>query len=863
MAKEFEVIDIGYIGSFIEERADNDGDNLRKDVAISNIDNNVYVINPITGLLELNLNANPNLKQVTLSNPTGSVSSFVITNIGKTLKITNVTNTELCINTNNSTSNYVYNGVSFPSGSKSCQKSIYFTSHTHILWPRASDTQAILDDLTKKIPNDIGFSKKYYDIGYLNDDHLKKIETETKISMHFFKNLPVLFLFDTEFTDDVSYSSIKLSQEWDGYTVDKNNPNNLVYSDFYKVENADYANFVFLVPDQILNYLKEYFVSVSEQKTQKTDNLTKFNPTLWIESKQKEKEKYGQLVYFDFTSEQVTEENLLESLINDKLYEIDTLVTDIELVEDVSATDIFIQIIESQNKLFTINNELESVTEDNSQIDILETRLNKLYDLFENYNSKIIDIKYNINKKVFTLLESYFNFQISNNFPVYDRIIFNIDNFDSIYGNNRFIISPDDPFTEVETIYLVVKNEETNRWEILADILSSNTTQDNNINIENVSETTNFSTINFEQIDNEIFVYKRFSVSSDIKYSDVFFKTKPLFDIEKDRLNEIYIKDAPKNHLNWYKTVYIKNKKTGKETDIFNISFAHKDGLGSLDLIDSIAVNPSKIIYKKYMADCFGNQDTLIFENGKVSEYFYVIEFNRDVFKDKLDNTTLQFSFAPLSSSADQLVNTGSNFYVNQNTDKIFTIIDKSRITRYYDNITFDINEYYPLVEGTIQQSLSDNDESDIWGLVFPNKGLIILDGKTLDQSCSFNTVTASIDGDNINKVFLSMSGSLCPNESRTNHEYLYARSAELYSDQNYFCRVGQNEFNLTNNYTYSSGSNRSMFVDIINNTTKTYITTIGLYNDSKELLAVAKLSKPIIKDSGLEYIFNIKLKTN
>ena len=38
------------------------------------------------------------------------------------------------------------------------------------------------------------------------------------------------------------------------------------------------------------------------------------------------------------------------------------------------------------------------------------------------------------------------------------------------------------------------------------------------------------------------------------------------------------------------------------------------------------------------------------------------------------------------------------------------------------------------------------------------------------------------------------------------------------------------------------------------------YITTIGLYNDNDELLAVAKLSKPIAKNFTKSLLFKVKL---
>ena len=40
----------------------------------------------------------------------------------------------------------------------------------------------------------------------------------------------------------------------------------------------------------------------------------------------------------------------------------------------------------------------------------------------------------------------------------------------------------------------------------------------------------------------------------------------------------------------------------------------------------------------------------------------------------------------------------------------------------------------------------------------------------------------------------------------------------------------------------------------------KTYITSVGLYDDSNELLAVAKLSQPILKSKSREALIKVKL---
>jgi hypothetical protein len=74
-----------------------------------------------------------------------------------------------------------------------------------------------------------------------------------------------------------------------------------------------------------------------------------------------------------------------------------------------------------------------------------------------------------------------------------------------------------------------------------------------------------------------------------------------------------------------------------------------------------------------------------------------------------------------------------------------------------------------------------------------------------------------------------------------------------------YFCRANHNEFNYSANPTYLNGSKIRV------KTTSTdmpvsYITTVGLYNDKNELMAVAKLSEPLKKSSDTEFTLRTRL---
>ena len=74
-----------------------------------------------------------------------------------------------------------------------------------------------------------------------------------------------------------------------------------------------------------------------------------------------------------------------------------------------------------------------------------------------------------------------------------------------------------------------------------------------------------------------------------------------------------------------------------------------------------------------------------------------------------------------------------------------------------------------------------------------------------------------------------------------------------------YFCRVNHNEYNYSANPTYLSASK----LRVKTKTTDlpvSYITTVGLYNDNNELMAVAKLSEPLKKTPDNEFTIRVRL---
>ena len=156
------------------------------------------------------------------------------------------------------------------------------------------------------------------------------------------------------------------------------------------------------------------------------------------------------------------------------------------------------------------------------------------------------------------------------------------------------------------------------------------------------------------------------------------------------------------------------------------------------------------------------------------------------------------------------------------------------------------------------------------FGLFYPDAGVIILNpdafGSNTSHDSNGNMVgTPKLLSANINR------GEMANYEGneRCNPELLYhaisssgnfiVDTEEKVTSQYYFARAKNFEYNYTTNPSFTDGSGNLTFSSMINNPV-TYITTVGLYNDSSDLVAVAKLSQPVVKDFTKEALIRVKL---
>lgn len=354
--------------------------------------------------------------------------------------------------------------------------------------------------------------------------------------------------------------------------------------------------------------------------------------------------------------------------------------------------------------------------------------------------------------------------------------------------------------------------------------------------------------------DNNIYSFKKISKLVDYSLPIKQYRTKGLFGCEGEKLSTFYTGSLTQKQQKYYTTVFNKKQGTANSYHQFDITYCHISGSGSSHVENEVDLYPAKAMYRKYMLECFGHTNGKFpFKNGKNGDYFYVIQLNRDQYKEKLDAGNFELAICELSSS-------GTTIHPTSN--KLFTLIDESRDTKQEVVSVEGISDYYYITSGSLRDGVFNESTDDAWGLVFPKSGLIILDGVVLDQSCSFNTATGSNDGQNSKRLFLSISGAAVPTAYRPSGSF-FARSFETFLTETYFCRADYGEFNHSNNYTYTSGSQQFIKYDYFTKNPHSYITSIGLYNRKRELLAVGKLRKPLLKNEGKVCIFEVVVRLN
>ena len=273
----------------------------------------------------------------------------------------------------------------------------------------------------------------------------------------------------------------------------------------------------------------------------------------------------------------------------------------------------------------------------------------------------------------------------------------------------------------------------------------------------------------------------------------------------------------------------------------FDIAYGHVKGSGSLYYNANVqGVSPSKTIYGQYRSLVLEDENSEFSFGNVTQEYFYAINVSRARYKEKLLPGSLNLilrSGSNILSLTDNSQDVALPTYYG--TQRAYQIVSGSDGSAY--NISTDGNGYTPA--------------SGSYGLFLPDISTLLLNGKALDlagpSGINLSTnLSANTDGQNTLKLYATLvSGSS-----------FKLNSEETITSDFVFVRSRNAEFNYSTNPSFISGSTGEVIYPFFINNPQVYPTTVGLYNDANELLAVAKLSRPLQKNFTKESLVRVKL---
>ena len=291
---------------------------------------------------------------------------------------------------------------------------------------------------------------------------------------------------------------------------------------------------------------------------------------------------------------------------------------------------------------------------------------------------------------------------------------------------------------------------------------------------------------------------------------------------------------------NYYLSIFQTGSTLSNAEVQFEIAYADSLGSGSTYYNSAVpGVSPTKTIYGQYRSLILEDENSnFVFGKGNnilTGSNFWVISLERARYKQNLLPGSLNLSLSGSGIQTLQLTDDSVDNPVSQflGSTRVYQLISGSNGTAGTS-----ATSGYVLGSGS-------------YGLVFPDLGTILLNPAAISQSIKISPSRSNnSDGFNSRRLFTSISGAAS----------FTANSQETLTSDYVFVRARNSEFNYSENPSFISGSTGEVIYNQFINAPQVYLTTIGMYNDSNELVAVAKMSRPLLKDFTKEALVRVKL---
>ena len=333
--------------------------------------------------------------------------------------------------------------------------------------------------------------------------------------------------------------------------------------------------------------------------------------------------------------------------------------------------------------------------------------------------------------------------------------------------------------------------------------------------------------MSFKRLDPQDFVVSADSITSTLWSGDV------------PTLTEFYTSSTQEagSSGDYYLSIYQTASDDSTAAVQFNIAYGNKFGSGSIPFNSGTGLEdkaPTSTVYGQYRTMVLGDENTDFTFGDYTSTDFIAVPVERARYKEGLFPGSLNLT---LSGS-------GGEIQITDNSKDV-------------SSVTFvDSGRKFELVSGSDGAAYSGTGytpNSGSYGWMLPDIGVLLLNPSAVSHSIGLD--------------FTSSWANTSNGEVNTNtfDSFVLGESFELNSQETItsdfvFVRARNAEFNYSENPSYISGSTGEVLYDEFINSPQSYITTVGMYNDNNDLLAVAKLSKPLLKDFTKETLVRVKL---
>ena len=285
----------------------------------------------------------------------------------------------------------------------------------------------------------------------------------------------------------------------------------------------------------------------------------------------------------------------------------------------------------------------------------------------------------------------------------------------------------------------------------------------------------------------------------------------------------------------------------------FSIAYGDANGYGAPTLTqDDSSTMSTKAVYNQFRNVLLDSADPYfsVYSGATAGGFdmtsFYAININRARYKERLDPGNISINLSGSIRSITLIDDSGG-------TDENVTTSG-----RVYNMVSGSLNIGSALT-ASIASYVAPNDKG--FGLFYPDMGIILLNPKALAAAINSDLGEASSSISNVyHQKNGPNSGSVALLKALAGGNDFQVRRTENISTSHYFVRANNREFNFSNNPTFVTGSVGAFVQSTFERDPKVYITTVGLYDDSNELLAVAKTSKPVEKSFDKEVAIKVKL---